>query len=325
MAIVKNSTIKNKKILITGGMGFIGSSLIQSLALNNKITVFDNGRRNAFQFLDQSLQKQVKIVNGDILDYPSVSKIAANQDIVIHLAAIAGASFYEKEPLLTFDVNFHGAENILKSFVGKKVEKIILFSSSEVYGSLAQNVSETDVTAVGPANYLRWSYAASKLSSEHLAFGYLKKHNLPVIIIRPFNIYGPLQVGEGAITGMVKGALLEQTIKVTGDGKQKRSWCYIDDLIDAIIKICASPVKGEIYNIGNPYTSVSILELAQRIQMMGDRVNIKFIEEVKSEILDRYPNIDKAKKELGFNPQYQLDMGLSLTFTWIKENIKLLS
>ncbi len=161
--------VKNKKILITGGGGFIGSWLVEKFYVRNTITVFDNGRRNAFQLLPSEIKKNIHIVQGDIQDTSSVKTIVKNQDIIIHLAAIAGASSYQKDPLLTIKVNFFGTENLLRNLIGKNVSQIILFSSSEVYGSHAFNVRETDATPIGPIYQGRWSYAISKVASDQLA------------------------------------------------------------------------------------------------------------------------------------------------------------
>lgn len=313
--------IKGKKILITGGGGFIGSFLAEYFYKDNKVTLLDNGRRNALRFLDRSIQDQIKLIKGDILDKETVTKATKGQEIIIHLAAIAGASFYEKDPLLTLNVNFFGTANILEALVGRKFEKLIIFSTSEVYGPFASGVKEADLTSIGPVSEGRWSYAVSKVAADHLAMAYYQKYKMPLVIFRPFNIYGPRQVGEGAISNMLTSGLKEKRIFVTGDGLQKRSWCYISDLIDAVNLLCSKKISGECFNVGNPRAYVTILDLAKKIQSFCVGAKIVFIKKKKVEILDRRPNIDKAEKVLRYTPKIGLDEGLAKTYQWWSENI----
>lgn len=313
--------MKGKKILITGGGGFIGSFLTEAFYKDNEVTLFDNGRRNSFQFLSQPIQNKVSFIKGDIRDSETVKSVVKNQDIIIHLAAIAGASFYETDPLLTLEVNLFGTANLLKALEDKKVERVIAFSTSEVYGPLAAGVSEDDPTCIGPVSEGRWSYAVSKVASDHLARAYYKKYGLPVVMIRPFNIYGPRQVGEGAISNMLTSAIKEGKIYVTGDGLQKRAWCYVSDMVEAVKLILEKKVFGECFNIGNPGSYVTILELAKKIQNLVKGSEIIFTEGRKVEVLDRKPNVDKAKKMLGYSPEVTLDKGLKLTFEWWTKNI----
>lgn len=316
--------IKNKKILLTGGLGFIGSWLSESLCQENEVSVFDNGRRNALQFAPDSINKKINIISGDILDQTIVQKIVKDKDIIIHMAAIAGASFYEKDPLLTLSVNLFGTENILKSSINTSVEKIIIFSSSEIYGIYANGVVEDSPSIIGPSSQGRWSYAVSKLAAEHLSLGYFKKYNMPVTIIRPFNIFGPRQVGEGAVANMMKNAILNKKITVTGNGQQKRAWCYITDLVKAVELICMHDKNGQSYNIGNPDANVTILELAKKIQFLVKDAELVFTNSVGADILTRSPNITKAQKELGFEIKYGLDEGLKLAYEWYLKNINVL-
>lgn len=317
---MSNAKISGKKILITGGGGFIGSFLTEEYYRENKITLFDNGRRNAFVFLDQVIQDKVKFIKGDIRDEKIVKEAVKGQDIIIHLAAIAGASFYEKDPLLTLDVNLFGTANLLKSLIGEKIEKLVIFSTSEVYGSQAVNVTEENATCIGPLSQGRWSYAISKAASDHLAAAYFKKYGLPVSMVRPFNIYGPRQVGEGAISNMLTSSIKEGKIYVTGDGSPKRAWCYVSDMVDAVTKILGKNKQGECFNIGNPDAYVTTLDLAKNIQRLT-KAKIVFTKGNKVEVRDRKPNIDKAKKILGYIPDITLEDGLKLTFDWWVKNI----
>jgi len=316
-----SSKISNKKILITGGGGFIGSFLTEKFYQDNRITLFDNGRRNSFRFLDQRIQEKINLIGGDIRDEQILKKIVKGQDIIIHLAAIAGASFYETDPFLTLDVNLFGTANLFKALVNTKVERIITFSTSEVYGPFANNVKEEDMTCIGPVSEGRWSYSVSKVASDHLASAYFKKYNLPITMVRPFNIYGPRQVGEGAISNMFTSGIKEGKIYVTGDGLQKRAWCYISDMVKAVELICKKSVVGECINIGNPESYITILDLAKKIKALCHKTEIIFTSGRKTEVIDRRPNIDKAKRLLGFVSEVSIDKGLKLSFDWWMQNI----
>lgn len=313
--------MKNKRILITGGAGFIGSFLTEAFYKDNKITLFDNGRRNSFQFLTKQIQNKTTFIKGDIRDPEIVKSVTKNTDIIIHLAAIAGASFYETDPFLTLEVNLFGTANLLKALEGKRIERVITFSTSEVYGPLASDVSENDPTCIGPLSEGRWSYAISKLASDHLARAYFKKNGLPVNMIRPFNIYGPRQVGEGAISNMLTSAIKERKIYVSGDGSQKRAWCYISDMVEAVKLILEKGGSGECFNIGNPGSYVTILELAKKIQKLVKGSEIIFTKNRKVEVFDRKPNVSKAKSVFGYSPEVVLEKGLKLTYEWWAKNI----
>lgn len=312
------SSVRNKKILITGGTGFIGSWLTEMLYQHNSVTVFDNGRRNALQYIPEQTRTHVELVSGDIRNENDVSSIVQQKDIIFHLAAIAGASSYEKDPLLTLEVNLLGTERLLRNIVNTSVSHVILFSSSEVYGPDAHDVSETDSTVIGPLSEGRWSYAISKLASDHLAWAYRTKHAIPATIVRPFNVYGPRQVGEGAIGSMIQTSLTEQRIYVTGDGSQKRAWCYITDFLDCLSRIVEQHKTGTWYNIGNPHAYVSMNDVAAEIAKLSGNVPIYHRNGQTSEIYDRLPNIDRAESELGFHPNVSLSEGLSCTYAWYK-------
>lgn len=314
--------IKNKRILITGGAGFIGSHLIELLWEKNQITVFDNGHRNAYQFLPGKIKKSVNFVKGNIQDELKVEKVTKNQDIIFHLAAIAGVSSYESDPLTTINVNLLGTAILLKNLSLRSFDQVILLSSSEVYGDQTKAVKENDSTIIGPAAQPRWSYAVSKLASDHLAMAYFLKNEMPITIVRPFNIYGPRQMGEGAVCDMIKSAILNHKIYVYGNGQQKRAWCFIDDLMTAFASILATKPRGKIINIGNPGAYLSISALAKKIQAIQKDAEI-VIRDPKSnaEIKNRIPNLTLAKNLLKFKPSFGLDEGLVITFSWYRENI----
>lgn len=317
-------TIKNKKILLTGGAGFIGSTLAEKLYKDNEILIYDNFSRNSLQYRKIDLSK-IKIVKGDILDFELLRKTCEEfrPQIVIHLAAIAGIDTVILNPIRTMDVIVTGTFNILKA-LGKyssKLERVIDFSTSEVLGSYAYKSTEKSNTNLAPVGEARWTYSISKVAGEHLLHSYYKVHGYPSVTIRPFNIYGPGQVGEGAIQIFIKNAIKNKPIEIHGDGDQIRSWCYVDDMINAIF-MCLTNKKavGEIFNIGNPKGTITISSLAEKIiRLCNSKSKIKYIPKNYVDVELRIPSIEKAQSLLGFHPKTDLNEGIIKTYKWYKK------
>jgi nucleoside-diphosphate-sugar epimerase len=317
--------IKNKKIFITGGTGFIGSWIIDTLIEDNKIWCYDNCRRFSPKIKELLGHKNLKFIKGDILDKAKLKKsLPKDIDIVIHLAAIAGVSSYYLIPLETMQVNLIGTYNLLELLKDKKIELFMDFSTSEVYGAYAKNVREDGNTTQGSITDMRWTYSISKLASEKLSHCYRHKYGLPVVSIRPFNIYGPFQVGEGAIHIFVTNALKGKNIIIHGDGSQVRAWCYIEDFLDGVFRCIAYRKKaiGNSFNIGTPRAAVTILDLAKRIvKISGSGSRISFKKEDRTDIEYRVPDISKARKVLGFSPSIDMNEGLKRTIEWYRQNL----
>ncbi len=189
--------------------------------------------------------------------------------------------------------------------------------------SLASLLSESDATTIGAVGEQRWNYAISKLAAEHLSHAYYKEFGLPTISVRPFNIYGPGQVGEGALQRFVLSALRGENLKVFGDGSQIRSWCYIDDFVDCLLLCLEKPAAiGEVFNIGNPQASVTVMALAQTvIRVMDLPISIDLVARSGADVELRIPNIEKARKILGFEPLIDLDEGIRRTANWYREQM----
>jgi len=316
--------IKNRSIFLTGGAGFIGSSLIKRLIENNKIVVYDTFQRDALKKTGLKSHKNIKLIKGDVADGEKLKKSVGKSDTIIHLAAIAGIDTVIKSPTKTMEVNMMGTRNVLKAAMGlKKVERLIDFSTSEVCGSYAYKLDERDATNMGAVGEARWTYAISKLAGEHLAHSYYREFGLPVVSIRPFNIYGPGQVGEGAIHVFVTRAIKGEDIHIHGDGDQIRSWCYIDDIVDAIL-LCLTKKEacGQVFNIGNPKGTITILSLAEKInELSGNRSRIVFKPKNYVDVELRIPDIEKAKQLLGYAPKVTLHEGLLRTIDWYKKEM----
>lgn len=319
--------IRNKKILLTGGAGFIGSTLAEKLYKNNEILVFDNFSRDSIRY-KKLKSKNLKIEKGDVLDFELLKKQCEDfkPEIVVHLAAVAGIDTVILNPVKTLDVNINGTLNLLKSLVkySGKLERVVDFSTSEVLGAYAYKSDEKSHTNFAPVGEARWTYSISKVTGEHLMHSFYKMYGYPAVTIRPFNIYGPGQVGEGAIQTFIKNIVKGKNIEIHGDGDQIRSWCYIDDMIEGVMScITNKNAIGEIFNIGNPKGTITISSLAEKIvALCKSKSNIIHIAKNYVDVELRIPSIEKAKKLLGFSPKIDLNEGILKTYHWYKKNYK---
>jgi len=321
----QQSEIRNKTILITGGAGFIGSTLAERLSKNNQILLLDRLFQNQpITFTSLLRHPNVRMMEADILGESAVDDFAREADIVIHAAAIVGVGRVCSYPRETLETNFTGTSRILKALEkSKRLERFLYFSTSEVFGVNSFRVHEDTPTAVGPAAEARWSYAIAKLAGEHLVKAYHRQAGMPVVTVRPFNVFGPRRLGSHAILGFVLNSLTGKPIEVHGDGSQIRSWCYIEDFCDAVIEMLARPkAVGEDFNIGNPQNTVTILQLAREvIHVTGRSVPIELTTSPFPDIEIRVPSLEKAADLLGYQPKYDLRRGLELTTDWYREHL----
>lgn len=319
--------IKNKNILITGGTGFIGSALKKVLEKENNITTVN---------LSGSCDVKLDLATQDRTE---LDKITKDQNIVIHCAAVAGIDRTIKDPIDTLETNLFGTYNVLCSAAkAKNIEKVIIFSTSEIFGD-SYNAQEVNGAKIGSVGKARWTYAISKLAGEHFAYAFYKKYNLPIVIVRPFNIFGPGQIGEGAMHTFICQALKNETITINGDGSQIRAWCYIDDMVEAIMKIldptkevktftvgdtnlCFNTIKqdffnvvvGQSFNIGNKRSTITILNLAKLIvRLLNSQSKIVHVDSLGADIEMRIPNVDKARNILCFEAKVDLEEGILKT------------
>ncbi len=316
--------INGKKIFITGGAGFIGTSLAERLAENNEIVLYDNLSRNTLKYTTLLDLKNVSMINGDVLDSEALTKAMGSVDIVVHAAAIAGIDTVIKSPINTMEVNMIGTANVLRAAQQNKVsDRVLDFSTSEVFGSMAYRVTENMQTISGSAGEARWVYAVSKLAGEHLTHAYFKEHGLPVVTIRPFNVYGPGQTGEGAIQIFIRRALQNEAISIYGDGTQIRAWCYVDDMIEGLMYALESPsALGESFNIGNARAVTTIFGLAETIcRVLDSKSEIVFRPPLSADIELRIPETNKAEQLLGFKAKVDLEEGIRRTAAWYRENV----
>lgn len=313
--------IEGRRICITGGAGFIGTSLALVLADANDIVLFDNLHRNALDGTGLLSRPHVTLVQGDVLDAAAVAGAVDGADIVVHMASIAGVDTVMKNPVRTMEVSLLGTYNVLEACRKKGgVARFVDFSTSEVFGRYAYRVTEGDATSLGAVGEARWTYAVSKLATEHLAHNYFKQYGLPSVAIRPFNIFGPRQVGEGAVHQFIVRALRDEDLIIHNDGAQIRSWCYIDDIVKGLLLALEEPrAVGHSFNVGNPRNTLTIYNLAREIvRLAGSRSRLRSIDWRFPDVELRIPDIDKARQLLGYEPEVDLEEGLRRTIDWYR-------
>jgi nucleoside-diphosphate-sugar epimerase len=312
-----------RPVLITGGRGFLGSHLALRLCAaappGAEVVAVDNGHRDCFSALGVPAPPNLRFVVGDVRTperwLPSIGAPSA----VIHCAALAGVSTYYRDPAAVLEVNGIGTCRLLDA-VGD-VGLFVNLSTSEVYGRDAEAADEAGPTPVGPVSDPRWTYAASKVFAEHMVFARVRAAGLKAVSVRPFNVYGPGQVGEGAVRIFCERALRGDPLEVTGDGAQSRAWIYVDDFVDAVLALAAAPdAWGRTYNVGNPDTLVPTAELARRIaELAGSEGGVTHIPHPGTDVRARWPRTEALRAATGWSPAVGLDEGLRRTLDFWRE------
>jgi UDP-glucose 4-epimerase len=316
-------SLQGKRIFVTGGAGFIATTLARRLVDDNEIVALDNLHRDALSGTDLAEHPNLTFVQGDVLDAEAVREFSHGATHIVHAAAIAGVDTVLESPVRTMRVNLIGTYNVLEAAVATRdsLERLVDFSTSEVFGPQAYNVREGHLTATGSVGEARWTYAVSKLAGEHMARAYHDELGLPAVTLRPFNVYGPGQIGGGAIRAFIEAALAGSDLVVHGDGSQIRAWCYVDDMVNALLLCLEHPdAVGETFNIGNARSTVTIFDLATRVRRLtGAPSELVFQPLHYSDVEIRIPNVDKARQVLGFEAKVDLDDGLARTIAWYRE------
>jgi UDP-glucose 4-epimerase len=314
--------LAGKRVFITGGAGFIGTTLARQLIDANEIVVLDNLHRDALSGTELEGHPNLTFHQGDVLDPDLVRRVAEGATHVVHCAAIAGVDTVLQSPVRTMRVNLIGTYNVLEAAFATKdtVERMIDFSTSEVFGTHAFNAREAGATSIGTVGEARWTYAVSKLAGEHMAHAYHHEFGLPTVTVRPFNVYGPGQIGGGAIRAFIETALAGEDLVIHGDGSQIRAWCYVDDMVEALLLCLEHPAAvGQSFNVGNNRSVATIYDLAKRVRAIaGADVGIVFRPLHYSDVELRIPNVEKARELLGFEAKVDLDEGIARTVAWYR-------
>jgi UDP-glucose 4-epimerase len=306
------------RVLITGGAGFIGSHLSDAyLQRGDEVFIIDDlstGSIENIKHLKDHPRFHYTIDN--VNNQPVTAELVDQCDVIFHLAAAVGVKLIVESPVRTIETNVHATEVVL-SLANKKKKKVLVASTSEVYGLSTEVPFREDGNLVmGATTKGRWSYACSKAIDEFLALAYWREKKLPTIVVRLFNTVGPRQTGQYGmvIPTFVKQALAGRPITVFGSGKQSRCFCYVGDVVGALVKLMdKNQAVGEVFNIGSNH-EITILELAKRVKELAQSESeIVFVpyneayEEGFEDMPRRIPNIGKINNLVGFSPALSLD------------------
>jgi UDP-glucuronate 4-epimerase len=309
-------------VLITGGAGFIGSKLTESLLAkdNIRVTCLDNfddfySRKQKEWNIQPFLKnKNFKLIEGDIREASGFHKLDSDISIIVHLAAKAGVRPSIKDPVLYQDVNIRGTQMLLEYAKLRSVKQFVFASSSSVYG-INENVPWRENENLLPIS----PYAATKLSGEMMGHVYSQLYRIRFVALRFFTVYGPSQRPDLAIHKFFKSIINDQPIPVYGDGSTRRDYTYIDDIVRGIIAAMSYDKSAfEIINLGN-HKTVTLAELIAAIEnVCGKKAIIDRQPEQPGDVPETYADITKAKNLLGYEPSTRLEEGLSLFYDWFR-------
>jgi UDP-glucose 4-epimerase len=306
------------KALLTGGAGFVGSHLAEALLdRGHEVIVIDDLSTGSMDnILRLKSRPGFEYVIDTVMNEPLTAELVDRADVVFHLAAAVGVKLIVEAPVRTIETNVHGTEVVL-THASKKDKLVVIFSTSEVYGkSTAVPFNEDADLVMGPTPKHRWAYACSKAIDEFLALAYHRERRLPVIVVRLFNTVGPRQTGRYGmvIPNFVQQALAGAPITVFGDGTQTRSFTYVGDVVEGLIRLVGEPrAVGQVFNIGNT-EEISILDLARRVlSLTGSRSEIVLVPYEKAyeagfeDMPRRVPDLTKIHTLVGYQPTLKLD------------------
>ena len=305
------------KILVTGGAGFIGSHLAERLLTDgNRVVVVDNLSTGSIENIESfKNEAEFEFVKGDICDAELMETLVEQSEAVYHLAAAVGVKLIADRPVHTIETNISGTEVVLDAANNFK-KSVFIASSSEVYGkNEAVPFQEDDDIVLGSTRMPRWSYACSKAVDEFLALAFHQQYGLQVVIGRFFNTVGPRQTGQYGmvIPRFVQWALKGEPVSIYGTGQQKRCFCYVGDVIDAVIGLMdCEQAAGNVYNIGST-EEIAIEGLADKIiEMTGSKSTKEFVayEEAygmpMEDMMRRVPSLERIKTIIGWEPKTSL-------------------
>jgi len=317
-------------VLVTGGAGFIGSHLVERLLRDgHRVIAVDNLSTGSLENIASfSGHERFEFVEGDIRDASLMDSLAGRSEAIFHLAAAVGVQLIADEPVHTIETNISGTQVVLEA-ANKSRAKVLLASSSEVYGkSEAVPFGEEDDLVLGSTSLSRWAYACSKAIDEFLGQAFHRQYGLPVVIARFFNTIGPRQTGRyGMVVPRFVGrALRNEPLEIYGTGRQSRCFCYVGDLVEAIVKLMeCEQAAGRIFNIGSE-EEVTIEELADRvIALTGSRSKKVFVPYELAygrpieDMMRRVPKLDRIKETIGWTPKMSLDQTLQLIIESFQE------
>ena len=309
------------KALITGGAGFIGSHLAaQLLGQGHEVVVVDDLSTGDAANIEQIRpNERFQFVYDSVRNRQTMHILIERCDVVFHLAAAVGVELIVNEPVRTIETNIHGTEVVLE-LANKFGRKVLLASTSEVYGkSETLPFREDDDTVLGSTRYARWSYACSKAIDEFLALAYHRQFGLEAVVVRFFNTIGPRQTGQYGmvVPRFVQWAMKNEPILIYGTGRQRRCFCYVDDAVDAIVRLMdCREAAGRVFNVGSD-EEISIGELADKVIGLTNSSSGKELVSYEQaygrefdDMMRRVPCLDRIRETIGYEPQTDLDGAL---------------
>ncbi len=308
---------RGASILVTGGAGFIGSHLVERLLQEGKsVVVIDDLSTGSLDNLRAvAAHPALRVIQSKVSTCADLSRIVADAESIYHLAAGVGVELIVNSPIRVLQTNLHETEVLLKAAAPHRVP-VLLTSTSEVYGkSQKPGFSEDDDLLIGPPHQARWGYACSKLMDEFLALAYAKEHSLPVVIIRLFNTVGPRQTGRYGMVlpRFIASARANEPLKVYGDGQQTRCFCFVDDAVEALVRLQSRPgAYGQVFNVGST-EEISIRALAELvINILGSSSPVELVPYNQAyapgfdDMMRRKPVIEKLARVADFRPLISL-------------------
>lgn len=297
------------KILLTGGLGQVGSYLAERFSENNEITILDNFSNRLSNI---KLPSKIKIIKGDIRDQNEVNELVSKADTIIHTAAQINVNKSIDDPIYDAENNINGTLKLLEASRRSDVRRFIYISSAAVYGDpITLPINEEHPT------YPLSPYGLSKLTGERYSLLYHSLYALPVVCLRPFNIFSPRQNPgspySGVITKFIERIRNDQNPVIFGDGNQTRDFVYIEDVVDVIFNTMENKkAVGELFNIGTGKPT-KVKELAEvLIEISNRKLELEFTKALTGDIRESYADITKARRILGYKPKYSLEQGLKL-------------
>jgi len=313
-----------RSVLVTGGAGFIGSHLVERLlAAEKSVVVIDDLSTGSVENLRSVAgHPRLRLIQAKLSDCADLSEILAATESIYHLAAGVGVELVVNSPIHVLQTNLHETEVLLEAASPHRIP-VLVTSTSEVYGkSQKPGFSEEDDLLIGPPHQARWSYACSKLMDEFLALAYAQERSLPVVIVRLFNTVGPRQTGRYGMVlpRFIAAARTHQPLRVYGDGRQSRCFCYVSDVVEALVRLQNCPAaRGEIFNVGST-EEVSIRQLAEKvIEVLHSQSTIELVPYNEAyapgfdDMRRRKPIVEKLARITGFKPAISLTEIISRT------------
>ncbi|MGD2091960.1 MAG: NAD-dependent epimerase/dehydratase family protein [Candidatus Aminicenantes bacterium] len=309
--------MSKKRVMVTGGGGFIGMKVIEELWKRDCEVVY-------FDVIEPKLKGIKRVNRGTILDQYDLASAVRGCDYAVHLAAVLGVQRTDNNRLETLYINIQGTLNVIEACVKEGVKKVVFSSSSEVYGD-QDTLPLTENNPLNPKSV----YAVSKITGEQYLQAYSDMYGIQYNIVRFFNVYGEYQREEFVLPRFVQRVVNNEAPIIYGDGEQVRSFCYVEDAARGLVDALLTETNGEVFNIGNDREPISMKDLANKvIELSGKSLIPEFVSyeqsdrESSREISKRIPCIKKAKSLLGYEPTFSLEQGLKRMLTFYENNWK---